>query len=88
MLWAGDSKYYEDLGHQDLTKDDITSQNVAATYAVAKAFNEKYPNVKINLWARQAIGNQVNTPTWDQKLKTSNLSTVNMLTFGLLQTCC
>lgn len=69
MLWAGDSKYYEDLGHQDLTKDDITSQNVAATYAVAKAFNEKYPNVKINLWAKSGDPNQVNTPTWDQEIE-------------------
>lgn len=69
MLWAGDSKYYEDLGHKEFTKDDLTSQNVAATYAVAKAFNEKYPNVKINLWAKTGDPNQVNTPTWDQEIE-------------------
>lgn len=69
MLWAGDSKYYEDLGHQELTKDDLTSQNVAATYAVAKEFNKTYPNIKINLWAKTGDPNQVNTPTWDQEIE-------------------
>lgn len=69
MLWAGDSKYYENIGQQDLTKDDLTSQNVAAVYAVAKKFNETYPNIKINLWAKTGDPNQVNTPTWDQEIE-------------------
>ncbi|MCR5836564.1 MAG: hypothetical protein K6G88_08650 [Lachnospiraceae bacterium] len=69
MLWAGDSNYYQDLGHMDLSKDDLKSQNVAAVYAVAKKFNETYPNIKINLWAKTGDPNQVNTPTWDQEIE-------------------
>ena len=49
---SGDGQYYEDIGHMDWTKDDIKAQNVAAVYAVAKKFNETYPNVKINLFAK------------------------------------
>lgn len=49
MCWSGDSIYYEDIGGMDLKDEDITTQNVAAIYAMAKEFKELYPNVKINL---------------------------------------
>lgn len=51
MLWSGSGTYYEDIGHQELSSEDLPAQNDAATYAVAKAFNEIYPNVKINVLA-------------------------------------
>lgn len=51
MMWDGTGKYFEDIGHQNMTAADFGGSSEAATYAVAKAFNEKYPNVKINLWA-------------------------------------
>lgn len=69
MCWSGDSKYYEDLGHKDLKPEDITSSNVAQIYAVAKKFNETYPNIKINLWAKTGDPNQVGTPSWDQEME-------------------
>ena len=69
MCWSGDSKYYEDLGHQDLAAKDLTSSNVAQIYAVAKKFNETYPNVKINLWAKTGDPNQTGTPSWDQEME-------------------
>ncbi len=69
MLWSGDSKYYEDLGHQDLKPEDLTSGNVAQVYAVAKKFNETYPNIKINLWAKTGDPDQVGTPSWDQEME-------------------
>lgn len=69
MCWSGDSKYYEDLGHQDLAAADLTSSNVAQIYAVAKKFNETYPNIKINLWAKTGDKNQVGTPSWDQEIE-------------------
>ena len=69
MTWAGDNKYYEDLGHQSLSTDKLTSANIASTYAVAKQFNEKYPNVKINLYAKAGDPNQPGTPTWDQEIE-------------------
>lgn len=75
MLWAGDSKDYTDIGHMNLDKDSLTSQNVAAVYAVAKKFNETYPNIKINLWAKTGDPDQPNTPSWDQEIdsfKTKN----------------
>ena len=40
MVWSGDSTYYEDLGSKDWAPEDITSQNVAAVYAMAKEFNK------------------------------------------------
>lgn len=69
MCWSGDSKYYEDLGHQDLKAEDLTSSNVAQIYAVAKKFNETYPNIKINLWAKTGDPNQTGTPSWDQEME-------------------
>lgn len=69
MVWSGDGQYYEDIGHMDWTKDDIKAQNVAAVYAVAKKFNETYPNVKINLFAKSGDPNQAGTNTWDQEIE-------------------
>lgn len=69
MLWSGDSNYYEDIGHMDWTKDDIKASNVAQVYAVAKKFNETYPNIKINLYAKRGDPNQVGTATWDQEIE-------------------
>ncbi|MFQ9514574.1 MAG: ABC transporter substrate-binding protein [Eubacterium sp.] len=69
MLWSGDGEYYEDLGHQDLTEADLTATNVAQVYAVAKKFNEKYPNIKINLWSKAGDPEQPGTPSWDQEME-------------------
>lgn len=52
MVWSGSGNYWEDIGKQNLTPQDLTHQNDAAVYAMAKKFNEKYPNVKINLYAK------------------------------------
>lgn len=68
MVWSGDSVYYEDIGHKDWAAEDITTQNVAAVYSVAKAFNEKYPNVKINLWAKTDDPNG-NDTSWYQEME-------------------
>ncbi len=51
LCWSGDGNYYEDIGHQNWAPEDITAINVASIYAMAKKFNEIYPNVKINLLA-------------------------------------
>ncbi len=68
MVWSGDSVYYEDLGHKTIAVEDLTSQNVAAVYALAKAFNAKYPNVKINLWAKTGDPNG-NETSWYQEIE-------------------
>ena len=68
MVWSGDSIYYEDLGHKDIAVEDLTSQNVAAVYAMAKAFNAKYPNVTINLWAKADDPN-ANDTSWYQEME-------------------
>jgi ABC-type glycerol-3-phosphate transport system substrate-binding protein len=52
MTWGGDDKFYQDIGNQDLTPQDMPAQNVAACYATAKAFKAVYPNIKINIFAR------------------------------------
>lgn len=68
MVWSGDSEYHEDLGHTELAPEDITTQNVAMVYAMAKEFNKLYPNVKINLYAKMDDPNG-NDTSWDQELE-------------------
>ena len=68
MVWSGDSQYYEDIGHQSLEPEDITAQNVASIYAMAKKFNETYPNVKINLYAK-AEDPDSNDTSWQQEME-------------------
>lgn len=68
MVWSGDGQYYEDLGHQTLEAENITAQNVASVYAMAKKFNEKYPNVKINLYSK-AGDPDANEVSWQQEME-------------------
>lgn len=68
MCWSGDSVYHEDIGHQELAPEDLTTQNYAMLYAMAKKFNEMYPNLKINLYAKADDPNG-NDTTWDQELE-------------------
>lgn len=68
MCWSGDSVYHEDIGHQNLAPEDLTTQNYAMLYAMAKKFNEIYPNLKINLYAK-ADDPDGNDTTWDQELQ-------------------
>ncbi|MDR0473086.1 MAG: extracellular solute-binding protein [Treponema sp.] len=64
MMWSGDSKYWTDIGSRDLSPDDISSQNVAQTYATAKAFKKIYPNIKINVFAK--TGGTADDMPWEQ----------------------
>lgn len=69
MTWSGDSVYHTDMGHWDADEQtDLTSGNVAMIYAMAKKFNEMYPNVKINLYAKTGDGNG-NDTSWDQEME-------------------
>lgn len=68
MIWSGDSVYYENIGAMNWQPQDITSQNVAAVYAMAKEFNKTYPNVKINLWAKTGDPNGEDI-SWEQELE-------------------
>lgn len=68
MLWSGDGSYVEDVGRVNIDAEDIVSQNVAAAYAVAHAFNEVYPGVQINIYAKQG-GPDDNEVPWEQELE-------------------
>jgi len=68
MVWSGDGQYYEDIGHMTLNPEDITAQNVASVYAMAKKFNETYPNVKINLYSK-AGDPHANETSWQQEME-------------------
>ena len=68
MLWSGSGKFMEDVGHQDLTPADSTGQNEAAVYAMAKKFNETYPNIKIKVYAKVG-GPHDNERPWAQELE-------------------
>lgn len=52
MLWSGDGQFYQDIGNKTYAPEELTGQNQATVYAVAKAFNEVYPNVKVNVYAK------------------------------------
>jgi ABC-type glycerol-3-phosphate transport system substrate-binding protein len=52
MLWSGDGSFLRDVGHTEIPAEELLGQNNAAAYAVAHAFNEIYPNVKINVYAK------------------------------------
>ncbi len=67
MLWSGDGSYMEDIGHKDIAPEEMTGQNNAAAHAVAKAFNEIYPNVVINVYVK-AGGPEDGIP-WAQELE-------------------
>jgi ABC-type glycerol-3-phosphate transport system substrate-binding protein len=66
MLWSGDGQFYEDIGKKTYTPEELTGQNQATVYAVAKAFNEIYPNVKVNVYAKQAGPNDGGV-SWTQE---------------------
>lgn len=66
VLWSGDGSTLYDMGHQNYTPDDLLAQNNAAAYAVAKAFNEIYPNVKINGYFKSGDPGGL----WNQVLET------------------
>ena len=68
MLWSGDGMYYTDLGHQNWAPEDIAGQNVASVYAMAKKFNETYPNIKINLYAKSGDPD-ANDTSWAQEIE-------------------
>lgn len=68
MVWSGDSVYYEDIGSMNWEPEDISTMNVAAVYGMAKKFNETYPNIKINLWAKTGEPNGEEV-AWDQELE-------------------
>ncbi|MGD9909213.1 MAG: hypothetical protein AB7U79_01255 [Candidatus Izemoplasmatales bacterium] len=65
VLWSGSGTTYYDLGHQNLTADQLPAQNDAAAYAVAKAFNEIYPNITINGYFKSG-----GPDNWSQTLET------------------
>jgi hypothetical protein len=68
MVWSGSGQYMEDLGHQDLEPANLTGQNEAAIYALAKEFNKTYPNIKINVFAKVGDPHGNDTP-WAQELE-------------------
>lgn len=48
VLWSGSGQTLYDMGKQNYTPSQLLSMNEAGAYAVAKAFNQLYPNVVIN----------------------------------------
>ena len=65
MLWSGDGSFLKDIGKKNFAPEELGGQNQAAAYAVAKAFNELYPNVKINVFAK-ADGPDDENGSWAQ----------------------
>lgn len=65
MLWSGDGLFYENIGKQTIAPEELTSQNAATIYAVAKEFNKVYPNVKVNVITKIGGPND-NDVSWSQ----------------------
>lgn len=68
MLWSGDGTFMEDIGRRQFAPEDLRGQNNAAAVAVARAFNELYPNVKVNVFAKSGGPND-NGVGWSQELE-------------------
>ncbi len=68
MVWSGDGEYYEDIGHMTMAPEDINAQNVASVYAMAHKFNETYPNVTINVYAKSGDPD-ANDTSWQQEME-------------------
>ena len=66
MMWSGSGVYIEDIGHKEFASEELTSGSDAAVYATAKAFNEIYPNIKINYYGKVGDPNG-NDVTWSQE---------------------
>lgn len=54
MTWSGSKvEYIKDIGHQNFGENDLGGGSAEAQiYAVAKAFNQIYPNIKINVFSK------------------------------------
>ncbi len=65
MMWSGDSSFLRDIGHMELTPEELLGQNAAAAYATAREFNKIYPNVKVNIYAKSGDPNSDGT-SWAQ----------------------
>ncbi len=68
MMWSGDGTFMKDIGHKNISPQDLKGQNQAVVYAVAKAFNEVYPNVKINIFAKSG-GPDDDAGSWAQHME-------------------
>lgn len=68
ISWAGDGVYYGDIGHTNLSVEDLTNPKVAAVYASAKAFNELFPNVKINYYGK-IYGPNDGGLSWEEEIE-------------------
>ena len=67
MTWSGDGKDHEDIGNHPLAESEINALNVGMLQGIAKAFNRKYPNVKINLHTELDDPSQGGV-SWSEKL--------------------
>ncbi len=75
LMWNGDGLQHKDIGKKNWTRDDINGQTVADVYAVAKKFNEIYPNISINLKTKAYGPDDIDPSTgvatqWEQELDT------------------
>ena len=65
MMWSGSGTFIEDAGRRNITPDELFAQNDAAMVASARAFNQIFPNIQINVYAREG-GPNANYISWDQ----------------------
>ncbi len=68
ISWAGDGIHYEDIGHTNLSVEDLQNPKVASMYANAKEFNKLFPNVKINYYGKQ-YGPDDGGVFWEDEIK-------------------
>jgi hypothetical protein len=65
MMWSGDGSFLQDIGNRDFDPEEIFGQNQAAAIATARAFNQIYPNIRINIFAKEGDPNSDDIP-WAQ----------------------
>ena len=65
FMWSGDGIFNRDIGRRNIAPEDLTSGQDAQVHAAARAFNEIFPNIQVNLYARYGGPNHDDI-TWDQ----------------------
>jgi len=65
FMWSGSGVFLRDVGRVYIPAEEIFGQNDAAVAATARAFNQIFPNIQINVYSR-ADGPNSNDIPWAQ----------------------
>jgi len=65
FMWSGSGTWLPDIGRNYIPAEQLMAGQDAQVHAAAQAFNQIFPNIQINLYARYG-GPNADDITWDQ----------------------